>query len=505
MRADQPAATSTTESTSQEGPRASRPVPLPHRIVGMVESPGRVPDVITDGVLTVSGWTLTGAGDAAIEVFVNGVLRGNVSYGESRPDAAALYPEFPAATNCGFLGEIGVGDLPDGMHSATIRISASDGAQAELSTSFEVDNHAFENGRIIGRLDQPNRGAIFVPWETVTLSGWALAPSGVNRVEVFVDGQARGPIDHQVLRPDIARTRRQYADAEHCGFAGTVPLSLPLDPVSIPQEGSHELRVVVTANDGRQQEISTRIEVVIAGIVDGGMPHINRQYSAWLEQRDKFLAAMPGTVATIDSRLIFEIIVPLEGHCDDGLEAVVASLQAQTYPQWRLTLVDSGNVSDGTREYGRHLASEDRRVSYREPSGDGIVTDLNAALAGCNADWVGILSPGVIIAPFALAAITRELAANPDARLVYTDDDRMDPDSMERWNPFFKPDWSPDLLLSMNYLGPLTLLHRETAFDVGGLREGISGAEVYDLALRVTEQFGQAHHVSDILATSIAM
>ncbi len=56
----------------------------------------------------------------------------------------------------------------------------------------------------------------------------------------------------------------------------------------------------------------------------------------------------------------------------------------------------------------------------------------------------------------------------------------------------------------MNYLGPLTLFHRETAFDIGGLRESVSGAEVYDLALRVTEQFGQALHVSDVLVTSIA-
>ncbi len=104
MSADEPAGTSTTESTPREEPRASRPVPLPHKIVGMVESPGRVPDVITDGVLTVSGWTLTGAGDATIEILVNGSSRGTVSYGESRPDAAALYPEFPAAANCGFPG-----------------------------------------------------------------------------------------------------------------------------------------------------------------------------------------------------------------------------------------------------------------------------------------------------------------------------------------------------------------------------------------------------------------
>jgi GT2 family glycosyltransferase len=145
----------------------------------------------------------------------------------------------------------------------------------------------------------------------------------------------------------------------------------------------------------------------------------------------------------------------------------------------------------------------EQRVSYREPRG-GVVDALNAALAGSTSDWVAILPPDIILAPVALATISGRLATNPDARLTYTDDDRIDPESMERWNPFFKPDWSPDLLTSMNYLKPLILFHRQTALDVGGLRKGFPGAEVYDLALRMTERSGQVHHVPEILVTSIA-
>ena len=205
---------STSDNPSPPGePSSAAQPPLPHRIVGMVESPGRIPDVITDGMLIVSGWTLTEAGDASIEVVVNGVSRGTVPYGDPRPDAAALYPGFPAGASCGFLGEISVGDLPDGMHEATIRISASNGAQAELTTSFEVDNHAFEMGRVIGRLDHPHRGAIFSPSEPIIVYGWALAPSGIQRIEAFIDGESRGRIDHGVLRPDIAKRRRQYPNA----------------------------------------------------------------------------------------------------------------------------------------------------------------------------------------------------------------------------------------------------------------------------------------------------
>jgi GT2 family glycosyltransferase len=496
MTANEP--TSNNPSSSDEPPSEVQP-PLPHRIVGMVESPGRIPEVITDGVLTVSGWALTEAGDATIEVLINGVSRGTVPYGDPRPDAAALYPGFPAGASCGFLGEIGVGDLSDGMHESTIRISASNGAQAELTTSFEIDNHAFETGRVIGRLDQPHRGAIFIPRESIVVSGWVLAPSGIERIEAFVDGEARGRIDHRVLRPDIAKRRRQYADADHCGFSGTVPL-FGLT------EGSHELLVLVTANDGRQLEMPTRIEVEAAGTVDGGLPIINRHYRAWLERR----AALDGAADEPDhlaSRFSCDVIVALDDDCEDALEPIAASMRAQAHQNWRLVFVDSGTASDAAREYALHLAREDRRISYRqggESGNNGFVDAVNAVIAESTADWIAVLPSGIILSPNAISSVARAATANPATRLVYSDDDRIDPETLERWNPFFKPDWSPDLLLAMNYLGPLVVFHRQTVLDVGSLRAGVPGAEVYDLALRATDRSDQVHHVPEVLATTIA-
>jgi GT2 family glycosyltransferase len=495
MSGDESGRTSATESASSEA-RGAESTPLPHRIVGMVESPGRIPEVITDGVLIVSGWALTDSGDATIEVLVNGVSRGIVPYGDPRPDAAALYPGFRAGASCGFSGEIGVGNLPDGMHDVTIRISSSGGARAELSTTFEVDNQAFETGRIIGRLDQPHRGAVFIPRETIVVSGWVLARSGIKQIEALVDGEPRGRIDYRVLRPDIAKRHRQYMDADHCGFSGMVPLYGL-------HKGSHELQVLVTAHDGRRFELPTRIEVEAVETVDGGVPIINRQYLVWRERRAAHLDRMASDAAHSDSRISFDVIVPLEGEYEDALEVIATSMQSQTHSNWRLVLVDSGTASDAAREYAERLARAERRVSYQEASGDGVAAALNATLRQSSADWFAVLPPGTILARVALAHISRALATKPDTRLVYTDDDRIDPESLERWNPFFKPDWSPDLLTSMNYLGPLTLFHRKTAIRAGGLRKGLSGAEVFDLALRVTEQFDGVHHVPEVLATII--
>jgi O-antigen biosynthesis protein len=462
----------------------------------MVESPGRIPEVITDGVLIVSGWTLTEAGDAAIEVLINGVSRGTIPYGDPRPDAAALYPGFPAGAECGFLGEIGVGELPDGMHEATIRISASNGAQAALTTTFEIDNHAFEMGRVIGRLDQPHRGAIFIPSEPVIVYGWALAPSGIERIEAFVDGESRGRIDHRVLRPDIAKRRRQYADADHCGFSGRIPL-LGLS------QGSHELLVVATANDGRRLEMPTRIEVEAGGTVDGGLPVINRHYLAWLERRAVRGDAAAAEPAQPESRFSLEAIVTLDGDCEDALEAIAASMQAQTHYDWHLALVASGNASAAARGYAEQLARDDSRIAYRGSGEDRVVDAVNAVIAESAADWIALLPPEIILSPGALSSLARAAAAHPDTRLIYSDDDRIDPETMVRWNPFFKPDWSPDLLRAMNYLGPLVVFDRQTVLDVGGLRHGLSGAEVFDLALRVSERSSHVHHVPDVLVTTI--
>jgi O-antigen biosynthesis protein len=490
------AATSPPPSPPDQASSAVQP-PRPHRIVGVVESPGRIPEVITDGVLPVFGWALTETGDATIEVLINGVSRGIVPYGDSRPDAAALYPGFPAGANCGFLGEISVGDLPDGMHEATIRISASNGAQAELATSFEVDSLAFEMGRVIGRVDHSHRGATFMPSESIVVSGWVLAPSGIQRIEVFVDGEVWGRIDHRVLRPEIAKRHRQYANADHCGFSGSVPLT------ELTQ-GSHELLVLATANDGRQLEMATSFEVAADGTIDGGLPVINRHYRAWLERRAALNDSGADDQARPEPAFSLEAIVTLDGVCEDALEPIVASMQAQAHHDWHLTLVASADASDAARQNARQLARDDSRIAYREDDGQSVVDAANAVIVESSADWITILPSGIILSPNALSTVARAAAANPETLVIYSDDDRIDPETMERWNPFFKPDWSPDLLLSMNYLGPFVVFHRQTFLDVGGLRHDVPGAEVFDVALRVTERSGHVHHVPDVLVTTIA-
>jgi GT2 family glycosyltransferase len=58
-----------------------------------------------------------------------------------------------------------------------------------------------------------------------------------------------------------------------------------------------------------------------------------------------------------------------------------------------------------------------------------------------------------------------------------------------RTRPFFKPGWSPDQLLSHNYVGRLLVVRRSLFEEVGGFRSDEFGsAAEYDFTLRVTER-----------------
>jgi len=66
-------------------------------------------------------------------------------------------------------------------------------------------------------------------------------------------------------------------------------------------------------------------------------------------------------------------------------------------------------------------------------------------------------------------------------------------------SPFSKPDWSPDALLSTNYLCHFTAIRRALLEQIGGFRTGFDGAQDYDLFLRATERARQIHHIPRVL------
>ncbi len=109
----------------------------------------------------------------------------------------------------------------------------------------------------------------------------------------------------------------------------------------------------------------------------------------------------------------------------------------------------------------------------------------NAALDLAKGEFVAFLRIGDLLAEHALYEVAIEIAANPCADVIYSDNDQISA-AGQRVNPWFKPGWDPDLLLAQSYISDLTVYRRTLIEEIGFLRPGFEGAEFHDLALRAT-------------------
>ena len=85
-----------------------------------------------------------------------------------------------------------------------------------------------------------------------------------------------------------------------------------------------------------------------------------------------------------------------------------------------------------------------------------------------------------------LYMVTTVLEASPEIDLIYSDEDKIDADAT-RFSPYFKSDWSPDLMLSQNMFSHLGVYRRSLIEKIGGFRVGYEGSQDYDLVLRAQE------------------
>ncbi|ATR19530.1 hypothetical protein CTJ15_03985 (plasmid) [Roseomonas sp. FDAARGOS_362] len=113
------------------------------------------------------------------------------------------------------------------------------------------------------------------------------------------------------------------------------------------------------------------------------------------------------------------------------------------------------------------------------------VAARNELLATAEGDFVLFPEVDSVFARQAFYEIAVEIGAHPDLDLVYSDEDRIDADG-RRTEPYFKPFWSPELLLGHDMIGQLCAYRRELVERLGMLRPSLGPAAGWDLSLRLT-------------------
>ena len=161
-----------------------------------------------------------------------------------------------------------------------------------------------------------------------------------------------------------------------------------------------------------------------------------------------------------------------------------------------MILVDDGSPKAETRAYLRELAHPQIRAKF-SLANQGISGATNAALDEARGDYVVFLDNDDVLTPDCLFELAERIAAT-DADYVYSDEDKLDA-SGAYVEPFFKPDWSPDTMMSTMYTCHVSCARRSLVEAVGRLGSEFDGAQDYDLILRVTERANRIEHIAKVL------
>ena len=228
-------------------------------------------------------------------------------------------------------------------------------------------------------------------------------------------------------------------------------------------------------------------------------------YQQWIETKDycpqHSRAHLEAQIARLLAQPRISILMPVFNTRLDHLDKAIASVSRQIYANWELCIADDCSTAPHVKKRLLRWAARDPRIklTFREVNGH-ISAATNSAFALATGDWIALLDHDDVLPEHALAETALAIDRHPDVQLLYSDEDKID-DHGRRSHPHFKPDFSIDLLRSMNYFNHLTVHRAENIRSIGGWRQGFEGSQDYDLNLRIVEHLPASaiHHIPKIL------
>lgn len=228
--------------------------------------------------------------------------------------------------------------------------------------------------------------------------------------------------------------------------------------------------------------------------------HDDQVYETWFTEKH---AVTPAELsmqqdASFDRGPDFSLVAALHDVAPDALREMVESVLAQSYGHLELVLVNSAPDNKHLASAVRGLELADARVKSVPLAADfGLAAALSEGIDAATGDYVCLLGEGDLLALDALWQLASAIDRNPEADLLYTDEDRIEHGHHVR--PHFKPDWDPDLLLGNNYLGGLTVVRKALLEDMETMQPELDGAQNYRVALYASARARKVVHVPRVL------
>ena len=216
-------------------------------------------------------------------------------------------------------------------------------------------------------------------------------------------------------------------------------------------------------------------------------------YTEWIARFDTLTESDRRAIARhIDrfpSRPTFSVIMPIFTNDPGKLRTGIESARRQLYPATELciALSPAAAQSQAVQNLLTDAAAADPRIRIADAVADAHnATAANAALSLASGDFAVLFDPLHLLSERALYEMAAEIIAHPDADILFSDEDSIDEAGL-RHHPIMKTGWNPEMMLSHDMVGNLTVVRRSLLESIDGFRAGFGGSQNYDLVLRASE------------------
>ncbi len=227
---------------------------------------------------------------------------------------------------------------------------------------------------------------------------------------------------------------------------------------------------------------------------DPEIPSVDNLLYTYVEP--KLTQAIGKEIEDFKKSPLISIVMPVYNVDSEWLDLAIKSIENQWYSHWELCIADDKSTNIDTVEYLKNIHNPKIKVQFLDANFN-ISGASNAALKMAKGDYIALLDNDDEITPNALYEMVKAINEE-DAEFIYSDEDFISTDGVCS-NPHFKPDFSPDLLLSHNYITHFTCFSKTLLDKVGNFNKEFDGAQDYDLFLRLTEQTSKIYHIQKVL------
>lgn len=194
--------------------------------------------------IKIVGWALNPSGLKSVQIYCDNNLKGQAQINQSRPDVQNVFKGYSEASTSGFSYTLDGTYLPSGSHIINVVSTGNDGSTQSLSRQINVAG-------LLDCVDSPQQNKTY--GSSIKVSGWTLDPSGISKVQVYVNGNYVEDASLGQSRNDVAKVYPNYTNNVTSGYTASLD-------ISSLSNGNHTITLKFIAANGDTDSKNVQIQ-----------------------------------------------------------------------------------------------------------------------------------------------------------------------------------------------------------------------------------------------------